>query len=278
MATEQTPSEVVIVTGAGGMGRAIVRRIGSGRSVVLADFDEANLASSAEVLRADGHHVHPVRTDVSSANDVAALAGVAAGLGPIHCVAHTAGLSPAQATAAQIVAVDLVGTARILDAFEAHVQPGTVAVCIASMAATFATLPDETLQLLATTPTDELHTLAALDPSTLDAGMAYVVAKRGVQVRVEAAALAWGRRGGRVVSLSPGIIATPQGNEELAGESGDGMRAMIAMSALGRLGTPDDIAATVAFLASPAASLITGTDVLVDGGIVAAVRRQRSPL
>ena len=55
MATEQTPSEVVVVTGAGGMGRAIARRIGSGRSVVLADFDEANLASSAEMLRADGH-------------------------------------------------------------------------------------------------------------------------------------------------------------------------------------------------------------------------------
>ena len=222
--------------------------------------------------------MHPVRTDVSSADDIAALAEAAAALGPIRCIAHTAGLSPTQATAAQIVAVDFIGTARVLDAFEPLVRPGTVAVCIASMAATFATLPDETLHLLASTPTEELHTLAVLDPSTLDAGMAYVVAKRAVQVRVEAAALAWGRRGGRVVSLSPGIIATPQGNEELAGESGDGMRAMIEMSALGRLGTPDEIAATVEFLASPAASLITGTDVLVDGGIVAAVRRQGSPV
>jgi NAD(P)-dependent dehydrogenase (short-subunit alcohol dehydrogenase family) len=52
---------------------------------------------------------------------------------------------------------------------------------------------------------------------------------------------------------------------------------MIAMSALERQGTPDDIAAVVEFLASPAASLITGTDVLVDGGIVAAIYRQGSP-
>ena len=55
------------------------------------------------------------------------------------------------------------------------------------------------------------------------------------------------------------------------------MRAMIDMSALRRLGTPDDIAATVEFLASPAASLITGTDVLVDGGIVAAVHQSGPP-
>ena len=51
------------------------------------------------------------------------------------------------------------------------------------------------------------------------------------------------------------------------------MRQMIGMSALGRLGTPEDIAATVEFLVSPGASLITGTDVLVDGGIVAAIHQ-----
>jgi NAD(P)-dependent dehydrogenase (short-subunit alcohol dehydrogenase family) len=276
--TANARSEVVVVTGAGGMGQSIVRRIGSGCSVVLADFNDAHLASATETLRRDGYEVHPVQTDVSSTDDIAALANGAFDLGPIRCLAHTAGLSPTQATAAQIVAVDFIGTARILDAFEPQVRPGTVAVCIASMAATFATLPAETLHLLATTPPEDLHKLAVLDPSTLDAGLAYVVAKRGVQVRVEAAALAWGRRGGRVVSLSPGIIATPQGNDELAGSSGDGMRAMIAMSALERLGAPDEIAATVEFLASPAASLITGTDILVDGGIVAAIRQQGSPV
>lgn len=274
MTTTNTGAGVLVVTGAGGMGQAVVRRLGSGRSVVLADFNAVHLATVAETLTRDGYAVHPLRTDVSSPGDVTALATTAADLGPIGCVVHTAGVSPTQATARQIVTVDFVGTALVLDAFEPHVQPGTVCVCIASMAAMFATLPKEAEQLLATTPTAELPALALLDPDTLDPGMAYVVAKRGVQVRVEAAAGAWGRRGGRVVSLSPGVIATPQGNEELAGESGDSMRAMIDMSALKRLGTPDDIAATVEFLVGPAASLITGTDLLVDGGVVAAVRRQ----
>ena len=277
MTATSTPSEVVVVTGAGGMGQAAVRRLGSGASVVLADFDDAHLETVAESLRRDGYSVHTARTDVSSADDVATLATTAAGLGPLRCLVHTAGLSPEQATAQQIVAVDFVGTARMLDAFEPHVRPGTVAVCIASMAASFATLSADAEHLLASTPTDQLMSLAVLDPSTLDPGMAYVVAKHAVQVRVEAAALAWGKLGGRVVSLSPGIIATPQGNQELAGQSGDGMRSMISSSALARLGTPDDIAAVIEFLASPVASLITGTDILVDGGIVAAIHRQGSP-
>jgi NAD(P)-dependent dehydrogenase (short-subunit alcohol dehydrogenase family) len=188
-------SEVLVVTGVGGMGLAIARRMGPSRKVVLADVSDAQLTDAAEHLVADGYDVHPLRTDVSSAGDVTELARVASGFGPVRCVAHTAGVSPVQATPQQIVDVDVMGTALVLDAFEPHVQPGTVAVCIASMA----------------------------------------------------------------------------GAAELAGPSGDFMRDMIKSSGTGRIGTPDDIAAAVEFLASPAASFITGTDVLVDGGAIAAL-------
>ncbi len=139
-------------------------------------------------------------------------------------------------------------------------------------------LDPHTLELLATTRPDELHTLAVLDPNTMEPGVAYGVAKRANHVRVESASIAWGRRGGRVVSISPGIIATPMGQQELAGPYGGAMRAMIEMSACRRLGTPDDIAAAVEFLVSPAASFITGTDLLVDGGVVAAVRHPTTDL
>ena len=74
-----------------------------------------------------------------------------------------------------------------------------------------------------------------------------------------------------MVSISPGVISTPMGAAELAGPFGDGMRAMIEMSGTGRIGTPDDIAGAVEFLVSAAASFITGTDLLVDGGVVAAL-------
>lgn len=264
--------EVLVVTGTGGMGRAIARRMGGGKQVVLADVSAEQLAPLAEAMRVEGYAVHEARTDISSADEVANLARNAADLGAVRTIVHTAGVSPVQASAQRIVEVDVIGTALVLDAFLPYVQPGTVAVCIASMAGTMTELPSETVHAFATTPTAELAALPALDPSTMDPGIAYGVAKRANQARVQAAAIEWGRRGGRVVSISPGIIATPQGNAELAGSSGDFMRQMIDMSATGRIGTPEDIAMVAEFLTGPQAAFITGTDILVDGGVIAALR------
>ncbi len=276
MSAEAAPSggrgKVVVVTGAGGMGEAIARRLAPGRTLVLADASGEQLDAAGARLEALGHSVRTLRTDVSSAADVEALARAAAAVGTIRAVVHTAGVSPVQASSERIVAVDVIGTALVLDAFVPFVDACTVAVCIASMAGTMSSVDAETLRVLATTPTNELGGLPVLDPTKLDPGTAYGLAKRANQVRAEAASVTWGRRGGRVVSLSPGVIATPMGREELAGPFGDTMRLMVEASGTGRLGTPDDIAAVVEFLVSPAASFITGTDVLVDGGVVAALR------
>jgi NAD(P)-dependent dehydrogenase (short-subunit alcohol dehydrogenase family) len=264
--------EVVVITGAGGMGQAAARRLGGGRQVVLADVSDAHVEAAADALVSDGYDIHTVRADVSSSHDVDELARVASDLGVIRAVVHTAGVSPVQATSEQIVAVDVIGTALVLDAFEPHVEPGTVAVCIASMAGTMTELAPDALQLLATTPTAELHTLPVLDPGAMDPGSAYGIAKRANQARAQAASVTWGRRGGRVVSISPGVIATTMGQAELAGPFGDFMRDMIKMSGTQRIGTADDIAGVVEFLCSAGASFITGTDLLVDGGVVAALR------
>jgi NAD(P)-dependent dehydrogenase (short-subunit alcohol dehydrogenase family) len=84
--------------------------------------------------------------------------------------------------------------------------------------------------------------------------------------------MAWGLRGARINSISPGVIATPMGHLELDSPVGQFMRDLVAASAVGRLGTPDEIAAAAAFLLGPEASFVTGTDLLVDGGVVAALR------
>src|SRR5262245_35423733 len=104
--------EVVVITGAGGMGEAVARRLGPGRVGVLADASEAALAAAADRVAAVGNRVESRRVDVAAPHDVAALARLAAGLGPVRAVVHTAGLSPVQAEPAAIVAVDVVGTAR----------------------------------------------------------------------------------------------------------------------------------------------------------------------
>jgi NAD(P)-dependent dehydrogenase (short-subunit alcohol dehydrogenase family) len=261
--------EVIVVTGLGGMGLAIARRLGAGRSLVLADFSAEALEKATELLAGEGHDVTAVATDVSDQASVRALAESAASLGSLRAVVHTAGLSPVQAGPAAIVAVDVMGTAHVLDEFGAIATQGSVAVCIASMAGTMAQVAPEVEHAFAVTPTAELAALAELDPADLDPGAAYSIAKRANQVRVGAASVAWGMRGGRTVSISPGVISTPMGQAELAGPAGDQMRHMIGISGVKRLGTPDDIAAVVEFLISHEASFISGCDILVDGGTVA---------
>jgi NAD(P)-dependent dehydrogenase (short-subunit alcohol dehydrogenase family) len=98
---------------------------------------------------------------------------------------------------------------------------------------------------------------------------AYAVSKRGMILQVQRRAAAWGTHGGRLVSVSPGLLAdTTMGG--LVQSTGGESRAYAGRSAVGRAGMTADIAATVRFLCSPGASYISGTDVLVDGGVLAA--------
>lgn len=106
--------------------------------------------------------------------------------------------------------------------------------------------------------------------------MAYAIAKRANVVRVVAASGQWGKRRARINAVSPGAISTSMGQAELRGPAGEFIRASIAASATGRVGTPSDIAAAVAFLLGPESLFVTGTDLLVDGGAVAATENRHA--
>jgi len=124
---------------------------------------------------------------------------------------------------------------------------------------------------LATTPADELLALPMLQPDQVkDSLHAYQISKRGNSLRVMAEAVRWGKRGARVNTISPGIIITPLAKDELNGPRGEGYRRMIALSAVGRAGTPDEVGAVGALLMGPDGAFITGSDFLMDGGVTAA--------
>src|SRR3954464_13747907 len=126
--------DVLVITGAGGIGQAIARRQGPGKRILFADISEANRAAAAAALEDLGHRVSTQRVDVSSRESVHALAGKAAELGNVTQVVHTAGVSPVQAPAATILAVDLLGTVLVLEAFGRVIAPGGAGIVVSSMA------------------------------------------------------------------------------------------------------------------------------------------------
>jgi NAD(P)-dependent dehydrogenase (short-subunit alcohol dehydrogenase family) len=236
----------VVIGGASGIGAAVVEAL-AGETLV------------ADLKGGD------VDCDVTDRASLDAVATKARERGTLDALVITAGVSPTMADARTIFDVDLAGTARVLDAFDGLVTQGTVAVCIASMAGHMVEWPAETRAAL-DDPYAPLETLAALADNRPE--LAYVLAKRGVIQLVRRRSKAWGERGARIVSVSPGVIDTEMGRQEERGSVG--VEDMITGSALARKGRPEEIASVVAFLCSDAASFLTGTDILVDGGAVAA--------
>ena len=117
-------SDVIVVIGAGQIGQAIARRISAGKHVLLADLHKSNAEEAAEVLANAGFDVSTTTVDVSSRESVHALAGTATALGDVTGVIHAAGVSPSQAAPEVILAVDLYGTALVLEEFGNIIAPG----------------------------------------------------------------------------------------------------------------------------------------------------------
>jgi NAD(P)-dependent dehydrogenase (short-subunit alcohol dehydrogenase family) len=272
-----TNTAVQVVIGAGSIGQAIARRTGAGKHVLLADFNETNLQNAKTALEDAGHTVSTQRVDVSDAASVRALAQAAAGLGDVVQVVSTAGVSPVQAPAEAVLAVDLYGTAVVLEEFGKVIAPGGAGVHISSMAGHMPPpLDPETAHALAFTPVEELLALPVLAPDAVpNSGAAYAISKQANHLRVQAAAVPWGDRGARVNCISPGIILTPLARDEMSGPGAEGYQKMIEVSAAGRVGTADEVATAAAFLLGPDAGFITGTDLLIDGGVIAALRAGR---
>jgi NAD(P)-dependent dehydrogenase (short-subunit alcohol dehydrogenase family) len=277
-------NRVSVVTGAAGsMGAACARaRLLAGDALVLHDRDEARLRVVLDEWRDTGllEHRAAVTTvvgDVADPHCGARLAEAAADLGAFRALVHTAGLSPTMDSWRAVLEVDLVAVARLLDAFRPLVGPGSVAVCIASMAGHLGEF-DPAVDAVLDEPlgADLADRLAVLLGGEPDAGTTYRLAKRAVLRLCERSAGSWGAHGGRVVSVSPGLIDTTMGRRELEHQPVKvwmaehtpvgGVRPGGESILPGRI---DDVVDAVEFCCSERAAFVSGCDLRVDGGLSA---------
>ena len=238
--------KVAVVTGgASGIGRAIVNRIvAEGGSVVVGDLNEVRLTHLATEL---GDAVVGVVTDVRRESDVSALVATAVErFGRLDVAFNAAGL----------------GRGGAVWELTEETWDATVDVCLKGC---FFAVKHEALRLVEQGDGGAIVNIASLNSRVpMRGGSPYTASKAAVEMLTMNAALELAEYGIRVTAISPGLIATPL-TEPLLTIPG-AKAAYLERIPLGRVGTPEEIAATAAFLGSDEASYVSGANLFVDGG------------
>lgn len=235
------PGKAVCVTGAAsGIGRGTALRFAElGAKVYVADRDEAKLS---ELVELEPNLLHPVVYDQAEISSVEKLANV---IGDVDVLINNAGvllyeplLDLTWADLERVISINVTGAialSRLLGERMVQNRTGTI-----------------------------LHTSSQLVFNGAEHRAVYSATKAAISQFVKTAALEWGRHGVRVNCVAPGRVLTPI-NQHLLSEPEQYAEA-VSRIPLGRFGQPEDIANAFAFLASDAASYVTGHTMVVDGG------------
>lgn len=263
--------KVMLLIGAGQIGMAIARRVGYGMKIVIGDKSLANARAIAEIMTNAGFDAVAHEADLASRESLRAIIRAAQEYGEIHYLVNAAGVSPSQASIETILAVDLYGTAVLLEEVGRVIAPGGVGITISSQSGhRMGALTATDDRALATTPTEELLALPLLQPANIENTLhAYQLAKRCNEKRVMYEAVRWGERGARLNAIAPGIIVTPLAIDEFNGIRGDFYKNMFAKCPAGRPGTADEVANVAELIMSERGAFITGSTFLIDGGATA---------
>lgn len=258
------------------MGLATATIVARDHTVVLGDVRRDRLDAAVAALDDLGIGATGVHCDVTDSAAVQRLFETASGLGTLTSVVHTAGVSPSMGDARHVIRTNALGTLNVNETFFASAGSGAAIVNVASMASHM--LPDEMVptQAFARAFTDVDRFLAEqlvacdIAPEEMRSGLAYSVSKTFVRWYSTSQTERFNSRGLRIVSVSPGSIDTEMGR--LEEKSGAG--AMVTNAAVPRWGTAEEMAEMFAFCISDRAGYLTGTDILVDGGVIGSMRER----
>lgn len=260
---------VCVITGGGsGMGLEAAKFMSKDKIIVLAGRTVAKLENAVNTLKELGFEAYAHACDTSDRNSVKALAEYAASLGEIKNVINSAGLSPNMAGQEKILRVNALGTVYINQEFSKLMKEGSVIVDVSSNSAYILPgfLINKKIYALAET-NEDLFVQKLIKKSNLAkgdyqrSGFAYSLSKNFVVWYAQKCAYEYGKKGIRVCSLSPGLIATDMGNLE-AKEGG----MLIGFSAEERMGKPEELGYALATVADERNGYLAGVDVLCDGG------------
>lgn len=266
-----TNKNVMLWVGAGQIGIAAARRMGTGMKIVVGDKKTENAQTTAKIMNEAGFDVVPTETDLSSRDSIKKLIAEGQKYGDIKMMINAAGVSPSQAPVETILKVDLYGTAVLLEEVGKVIASGGAGLTVSSQSGwRMPALTAEQDEQLALTPTEDLLSLDLLQPQNIhDTLQAYQLAKRCNEKRVMAESVKWGKRGARLNAVAPGIIVTPLALDEFNGPRGDFYKNMFAKCPAGRPGTADEVANAAELLMSDKGAFITGSTLLIDGGATA---------
>lgn len=260
---------VCVITGGGsGMGLEAAKFMPKEKIIVLSGRTEKKLEKAVQELTELGYTAYLKTCDTSSRESVRELAEFAASLGEVKNVINSAGLSPAMSDPETILRVNALGTVYINQEFSKVMKAGSVILDVASNSAYV--LPKFLIsqKTYALAETDENAFVQKLIKKSNMAkgdyqrsGFAYSLSKNFVVWYAKKCAFEFGKKGIRVVSLSPGLIATDMGNLE-AKEGG----MLIPFTAENRMGKPEELGFALYSVSDERNGYLAGVDVLCDGG------------